>query len=146
MLGLLLVLPGGCAVSLVGVVEPAERGMVLSTVEGHEHRLLLDGPSRPIQALDGHLVEVEGRKVCRRVHVEEWRVLEGPHGLATWAGRVVAYGVQIGIEDHESGAVYFVDDLAAEKLRPYLGEIVVVEGYVDGPHRIRVLYWTAPPG
>ncbi len=132
----------GCAVHLVGIVEPTAQGPVLETPRGEQHHLLLDAGSRPMAALDGHLVEVDGRKLPGGVRVEEWRIIEGPHGMTTWAGNVVAYGVQIGIEDRNSGALYFVDDLAARALQPHLGEIVAVEGYVDGPHRIQVLYWT----
>jgi hypothetical protein len=47
----------------------------------------------------------------------------------------------IGVQDRNSGAYYLVDPDSAETLKPYVGKTVLLEGYVEGAHRVRVLYF-----
>lgn len=134
-------LAGGCAVRVQGVVEPAAGGARLTTSDGGQYRLVLLGDAQPVGRLDGHIVAVEGNRALGAVRVTEWTVLEGVHGMSTWVGPLAAMGSQLGIQDRNSGAFYWVDDAAARRLGAHAGELVLVEGYVDGPHRVRVLYF-----
>jgi hypothetical protein len=47
----------------------------------------------------------------------------------------------LGLQDRNSGAYYLLDPDAALELSPYVGLPVLVEGYVEGAHRVRVLYY-----
>jgi hypothetical protein len=49
--------------------------------------------------------------------------------------------VQVGLQDRNTGSFYFVDDVAASTLAPYVGLPVLVEGWVDGPQRINVQFY-----
>lgn len=132
----------------MGLVRPHGEGTRLLTQEGEEYRLVLLGDARPIAALDGHLVEVDGSRFGRRIRVTDWSVLEGKHGLPTWVGVLRRHGEQIGLHDRNSDAFYLVDRASEGVLAPWLGNVVLLEGYVVGAHLVRVVYYrplTGPP-
>lgn len=131
----------GCAWHGRGLVEPGNNGVRLTDISGRSVLLVTDADSRPLQRLDGHLTEVWGRRLIGPVQVREWRVLEGVHGLAVWVGPVTLQGIQVGLQDHNSGSFYFVDKEAARVLAARPDETILVEGHVDGPNRIKVLYY-----
>ncbi len=136
---LLTALLFGCATHVRGLVEPTPTGARLTTVEGRSYRLILTPQSAPIHSLDGHLVDAWGTRVFRTVRVGRWMVGEGLHGMPTWVGELVVLGDQLGVEDVNSGVFYLLDDASAPALQAYAGEIVLLEGYVTGPHRVHVL-------
>jgi hypothetical protein len=122
-------------------VEPTSTGARLTTVQGQSYRLILTPQSAPIHHLDGHLIDAWGPRIFRTVRVGRWTVGEGLHGMPTWVGDLVPLGEQVGIEDLNSGVLYLLDDAAAATLTPHVGEVVLLEGYVIGPHRVQVLYY-----
>jgi len=134
-------LRSGCPTHALGIVEPANPGTTLTTSTGMRYRLALGLDASPMKWLDGHMAEVSGPRVGKRIRVKEWKVVEGLHGLPVWVGELEARGVQIGLQDRNSGAYYLVDQEAANTLWPFLGEPVLLEGYVEGAHRVRVVYF-----
>lgn len=130
-----------CATHLIGLVTPTERGTTLTEIDGTRYRLVLGPDSAPMAWLDGHLAEVDGQLVFRRVHVTDWKVPEGLHGMPAWVGALEEVGVQVGMHDRNSGAYYLFDEDASELLHPFLGLPVLIEGYVEGAHRVRVVYF-----
>jgi len=132
---------GGCAVKVSGLARPTPAGPTVETREGEVYRLVTSPDSVALAALDGHEVVVEGQRAFGAVRVTDWQVVGGLHGMPVWVGEVRGMGAQIGVDDRNSGAFYWVDDHAAQTLDDHVGEVVLLEGYVDGPHRIRVMYW-----
>ncbi|MFT4622457.1 MAG: hypothetical protein ACI8PZ_001113 [Myxococcota bacterium] len=112
--------------------------MKLLEVTGERWQLVLLGPAEPLTALAGHVVEVTGQRVFRTVRVGGWRVREGQHGMPAWVGPVQRMGAQVGIDDRNTGQFFWLDAAAAAELGAHIGEMVLVEGYVDGPHRVRM--------
>ena len=142
MLLLLFALVGaGCATHRVGLVHAAEGPIVLESMDGKKVRLVTLGDAAPIAHLDGHMLEVWGQRLFGAMRISKWRVDQGIHGLATWVGKLEAHGVQIGLHDRNSGGFYFVSEKIEDELAPHLGKQVLLEGYVDGPHRIQVLFY-----
>jgi hypothetical protein len=133
----------GCAVHRVGLLSVEDGPVVLASLEGQRERLLLVGDDSRLRQLDGHLIELDGRKGLGRIEVSTWRALEGPHGLPVWVGPVQVLGIQVGIEDTASQMLVFVDQLAARDMREHVGDWVAAEGYIDGPQRVQVLHWRA---
>jgi hypothetical protein len=133
----------GCAVHRVGLLTAEDGPVVLQSLEGQQEKLLLVGDSTRLRQLDGHLVELDGRKGFGRIEVSTWRVLEGPHGLPVWVGPVQRLGMQVGIEDMASQMLVFVDKISAQELRGLAGDWVAAEGYIDGPQQVQVLHWRA---
>jgi hypothetical protein len=131
----------GCPFHETGLVRPTDEGTVLETPTGDQFRVVTAGQAAPLAALDGHTTEVWGTRISRRVHVTDWKVLEGLHGLPAWVGELDQRGIMIGVQDRNSGAYYLVDPDSAETLKPYVGKTVLLEGYVEGAHRVRVLYF-----
>jgi hypothetical protein len=132
---------GGCAFHATGLATPTPAGPTLVEIDGTSHRLLVGPDAAPLSHLDGHTIRVEGQKVLGAVRVTDWSIQEGLHGMPVWVGPVKLMGAQVGVEDRNSGAFYWVDDAAARTLSAHAGSVVLVEGYVDGPHRVRALYW-----
>jgi hypothetical protein len=97
------------------------------------------GEGRPLADLDGYTVEVWGRRALGPLRVERWAVVEG--SLPAFVGVVERRGLQVGLLDQGSQAFYFLDGVDA--LAEHVGDLVVVEGYVDGPHRVRVTAYRA---
>lgn len=132
----------GCAVHLVGIVAPGDgRGTTLTTMEGKPYRLILSGDAKPMAYLDGHEAEIDGVKTFGRVRVQKWKVTQGLHGLEVWVGPLDERGVQVGIQDRNTGSYFLLDPDGAEALVPYVGETVLLEGYVVGAHVVKVVYY-----
>ena len=140
-LGLAVWLAPGCAVKATGVVHPAQPRPTLDTFDGQSWELSTSGDAEVLQWLDGHSVKVEGTAIGRRLRVSSWTVTDGLHALQVWVGPLVVDGAQVGLLDHNSGAFYIVDGAAADTLARYRGLPVLLEGWVDGAHRVRVLYF-----
>ena len=138
---LLTVLLGACAAHVRGLVEPAGAGARLTTVDGRVYKLILTGGAVPIRALGGHLIDVQGPRLANAIRVGTWSVGDGLHGMPTWVGKLVVMGDRVGIQDINSGALYFVDEKAGDLLRASDDQVVLLEGYVDGPHTVKVLYY-----
>ena len=138
--GLLLLL-FGCAFKESGLARPSADGVVLDMMDGRQVPLKTDTDSDPLRFLDGHSVHVEGRRVGRAVRVSEWQVLEGLHGMNVWVGPVGRNSGGIGVDDRNSRVFYWVDEEAAATLAPWLGKVVLIEGYVDGHHRVHATAW-----
>ena len=137
--GGIVLLATGCATHAIGLIEP--EGPTLVTQEGKEYRLVLGPDSRPIAALDGHTVEIDGLRSGRRLRVTDWSVLEGVHGLPTWVGVLERHGGNLGLLDRNSDAYYLVAPEAIDVLTPFVGQVVLLEGFVEGAHVVRVVYY-----
>ncbi len=131
----------GCAVHVDGLVEADGARTWLRTAEGHRYRLVTTGEAAPMAALDGHLAHVDGRRVGRAVTVEDWTVTEGLHGMTAWVGRLQWMGAQLGLQDRNSGSFYTLERGAEDALGDHAEKVVLVEGYVVGPNRVKVLYY-----
>jgi hypothetical protein len=138
--GLLLV--SGCPFHDVGLVRPVDDTTTLEDIDGFTYRLILtDADAAPLHYLDGHTADVWGTRLFHNVHVTDWKVIEGLHGMPAWVGTLEEKGVQLAILDRNSKAWYVLDRDATESLEPYVGKVVLVEGYVDGAQRVRVVYF-----
>ena len=113
----------------------------LLTADGAELRLLLDEDSAPLAYLDGHLAELWGKRVLRKLTVEGWVVMEGLHGLPTWVGEVVVGPGGVHLADTTTDEAYRVDDSGADVLREFAGLPVLVEGYIEDAQVVRVVYF-----
>lgn len=143
LLAVLGIATGGCAFHAEGLVGPEGAVTVLNTLDGERYRLALDSEdTRPLAFLQNHTTEIDGTRVFRVVHVTDWKVLEGLHGMPTWVGVLQDQGGRnLGITDRNSDAFYVLDEGATGLLRPELGKVVLVEGYVEGPHQVHVVYY-----
>lgn len=132
---------GGCAVTLRGAVYPDADGRpVLHLVEGGTRRLVLPPPAAPLAGLDGEGVRIEGRRGLRGVTVHDWKVPEGTRGLQTWVGVLERRDGMLRIFDRNAGSSYLVDDRAHPELGDAVGFTVLIEGWVEGAHAVRVAY------
>ncbi|MBA2320792.1 MAG: hypothetical protein H0V89_06520 [Deltaproteobacteria bacterium] len=130
----------GCAVRLRGVIEAPEGTARLRLLDGHSLRLIAAGPAAGLGSLDGSWVEITGQRTLGTVRVAWWTVTEGPHGFPAYVGVLQPFGSQLGLEDRASGATLLLDDAAVAALWPERGRLVVLEGYIDGPHRLHVTW------
>lgn len=142
-LRLFLVLLGmsGCAVSLQGAVQPDANGdTILHLPSGDTRRLILPESARPLAFLDGEGVELEGRRGLVGVRVIDWSVPQGTRGLQTWVGVLERRDGSLRIFDRNARARYFVDDRGQPELADAVGRTVLLEGWVEGAHAVRVAY------
>ena len=130
----------GCVVRLQGLVHESRPGAQLEVPDGTRYRLVTVGDAAPLAQLGGHLVHVDGRRIFRTIRVEDWQVPEGVHGMTAWVGELRTLGVQLGIQDRNSGGFYLLDAEAEARLSDDAGKVVLVEGYVVGPHQVKVMY------
>ena len=133
------VLSAGCAHTAKGMIGSSPTGVTLEELHGRQVRLVLGPESQPLASLTDHYVEVRGLRALGMFRVQKWWVLEGPHALPVWVGPLEVLGRRVGLRDHSSGAFYFLDE-GVKELLDEGGNWVVVEGYVDGPHEIRVMF------
>lgn len=131
----------GCLWHGEGLVHGGERGPTLEGPTGERYKLALDEESGGLAYLDGLVVTVDGRRVGRRLKVEEWHILGGLHGMPVWFGRLERRGAKLGLQDRNNGGFYLVARSAEASLAPQLGKQVMLEGYVVGTHLIEVTDW-----
>lgn len=132
----------GCMAHQSGLVQRDGEQVSLLTEHGKQIRLRLPTEEvRPVARLEDHLVEVDGIRGPGGLRVTDFKVREGLHGLSAWVGVLEPLGVQVAIHDRTSGATYILVPDSAETLRPYLMKPVLLEGYVEGPHMVRVMYY-----
>lgn len=144
LVGIALAAPtAGCAVKLTGIVAPSATGpgTSLTTPEGDRYTLVLGPESQPLGFLDGHEAWIEGGRIGQSVRVSDWKVVGGLHGLQVWVGPVDVLGVQVGIADRNTGSFFVLDEASWDVLAPFAGDTVLVEGWVEGAHRLRVVYY-----
>ncbi len=137
----LLLFVFACTASLQGLVEKRPLGTWIKTSEGTDYQLVLGEGASAVSHLEGLIVEVEGRRVFRKVTVEQWRCREGSHGLTAWIGVVEERGVQLGLYDRNSDGWYFFDEDSIDTLRPFAGKPMLIEGYVVGAHEVAAVYY-----
>lgn len=121
-------------------METTPTGARIVSSTGERMRLVHGPDDAALDALDGYRVVLEGNRLFGALRVTTWEVPEGLHGMAVWIGRLERRGMQLGLLDHDSGAFYLLDEEAWRELDLAVGQLVLVEGYIDGPHRVRVLH------
>ena len=133
-----------------GIVSPHGERVEIWENDGRRTRLVLGEGSEPIRYLDGVVVEVEGPRFGRRVVVQDWTVGLTDTGAMPFVGVLTLYGSNWLIEDRVSGGTVLLDPATLLGLEAHKGQPVLVEGFVAGPQRIRVVRWRAlyggPPG
>lgn len=131
----------GCAVTRVGLVEPADDRVWLRGLGGEVASLRLEGDAEPVRWLHGCIVEVRGPRLGRTVVVRDWRVLDAGDGSGNFVGVLRAWGGRLLIEDRNLGAVLVVDDALAGELRPWVDQPVLLFGYLSGPSTVTPVAW-----
>lgn len=144
-LGLLL----ACAarVQVVGVLASGEADPaggarpVLTQESGAQLRLVLDAESAPLRHLEACTVQVEGPRLGHRVLVRDWSVLAAADGSAPYVGTLELHGSNLILRDRNSGSILVLEERSAAPLRPFVGQPVLVIGYVEAAHVVRVMGW-----
>lgn len=134
---------GGCAIPVraQGVVRPVDGEVMIAGGSGKARPLHLTGRATPLQYLDGHVVELEGRLRRGAIDVERWQVTEGLHGLPVWVGEVVEVGGRLGLFMPEAGATTPIDPENAPELTPFVGRLLLVEGWFDTSVGVHVAFF-----
>ena len=115
--------------------------MELHQLDGAVLRLRLSPGSEPVGYLDGHIVEVEGRRVGRSVRVGRWSLVEGLSGMPVHVGVVQRVGSGVGLVDRQTGERLALDPDASATLASWIGRVVLVEGYGTGPGQLTATAW-----
>lgn len=134
---------GGCAGLAVqgrGLVRVEGDVVTLAASSGRTRALRLDGDEVVLRAAEGLLVEVEGTLRRGDIDVDRWTIVEGPHGLAAFVGRLRADGSGLWLDRGAGDAALRLDDSLAPA-PDAVGRLVLVEGAVDGPYAVRALAW-----
>jgi hypothetical protein len=140
--GGLALLASGCAAHVKGLVRPlADGGTLLETTEGDAYHLNLAGDAKQLGYLDGHLVEVWGKGSRSKLNVEGYHILRGVTGMTVFTGPLVMRSGELTIQDRYAQGFILLDDSSLADLLPYLGKPVLVEGYVEGAQRVKVVKW-----
>lgn len=141
MLWLLLVLGTGCAVRQKGLIFVEAGTAYLESVQRERWALKAEDDVQGLSRLDGHLLEVVGRRTGRTIRVSQYTVLEGTHGLAHWVGTIVRNRGNLGLLDVEGSQFRPIvgDQLSA--LYENIGSLVILEGYIERAGEVRVVYY-----
>lgn len=138
---MLMTMMTGCAMSVHGTLAPVDNHMTVRAISGEQTRLALRGEAAVIEFMGGELVQLDGTRAWGRLRVKEWRILEGASGLPAYVGRLRVVGTQLVLQDHFSGAVFALADTVTQELRPFVGQPVMVEGYIDPTYRLEVMHF-----
>ncbi len=142
-LAVLIIVLAGCGRRLTGLISPGDLGPRLTTPEGRELSLIVEGDARGLGALSGWLVEVRGARAFGAVRVADWSIVSGPADLPAYVGRLERRGLMWGLTDRSTGAFVVFEGWPELPV----GALVAVEGWIDGPHRVHVVAVTVlrPP-
>ena len=132
----------GCAGTWSGFVERSAQGeTTLAGPTGDRHKLVLLGEARQLGMAEDYYAEVEGEKWLGRIRVRDWKLHYGPRSLTVWTGNLESRGIQVGLLDRNSGGYYFIEEESGGELSEFIGKPVLIEGYVEGAHHVRVVYF-----
>ncbi|MEC7240578.1 MAG: hypothetical protein VXW32_05020 [Myxococcota bacterium] len=134
----------GCALQgeVAGVVRVSDGSEVhLDAMSGESYRLFLSAEAEWLRELDGASVWAQGPQLGDRFWVGEWRVVTGADGSAPYLGPLRLHGANLVLRDRNSGADYVFDEASFHKLKGSAGEVVLVSGFVVGPHTLHVVEW-----
>jgi hypothetical protein len=130
----------GCTTVLRGHVEHPDGDTVIVTEHGKSVRLTFNEETAPVARLDGDLIEVRGSKALGTLHVVDFVVIDGQHGLQVWVGPVQMSGLSLGVADRNSDRWYPFDASSVPDLRARLGQMVIVEGWLTPDFHVHVAY------
>ena len=143
MAGLIALWLVGCALhgEGSGVVRVVQSGPQIDSVSGQSWSMKLSGNSKWIEHLEGDSVWVAGRRLGDTIWVKEWRVITGADGSAPYLGLLRRHGANLVLQDWNSGGEYVFDDSSYERMGVAAGKVVLVRGFVVGPHTLHVVDW-----
>lgn len=96
----------------------------------------------PIIKLDGCRVELKGPKIGRLVYVKDWRVTDAGDGSEPFVGILWKPALKMIIEDRNSGTPIYISPQSVEVLKPYIGHLVMLSGYIVGVQELLVVQYT----
>jgi len=133
----------GCSLkgNVTGLVRTSDEVTVLDAVDGSTVELALVGDSRLIEDLEGHSVNVIGPRIGKTLRVREWSIVTGADGSTPYWGVLRWHGANLVLDDRNSGAQFVFDEGSYELLREGAGHLVLIQGFVVGPHVLHVMEW-----
>ena len=133
----------GCSVKadVTGMVRDSDEGVVLDVLDGSNVLLGLSGDALLIAELDGHSVKVLGVRIGKKLHVKEWSIVTGVDGSTPYWGILRWHGANLVLEDRNSGGLFVFDESSFKDLREGAGHLVLIQGFVVGPHVLHVMEW-----
>ena len=136
-----IVLVSGCATARKGFIEID--GPTVLLVESRGTKIPVKGPSLELglRQLDEHLLQVWGKRTPNAFRVDRYRVLEGTHGISVWMGRIAIRAGVLGLVDVEGSLFRPLREMEEGALTEHIGDLVLVEGYIEGAERVRVVYY-----
>jgi hypothetical protein len=146
---------GLAAAALVGCAPAAHRGLArvgdrgqvtLLRPEGGTLRLSYDPAAAPLHQLAGCVLEVDGVRIGRRVRVQDWSVLDAGEGSAPFVGVLRREGMKWLLDDRNSGSTFALVPESMGRLTEQRGQLVLVVGFVVGPHAVSVVRWAPLTG
>jgi hypothetical protein len=144
LLGLLLAsFLSSCAIPVHGIGTITTSGLktMITSIEGRERTLKLDGANASMHYLNGHEVEFDGIWRGSSIDIGSWRVNQGINGLPAWVGEVRVVQGHVVMYVFADGIYVAFDEESEEVLEPHLGHIVLVEGYMQNNVGLRVVYY-----
>ena len=124
-----------------GLLRHSQDTLHLDNVHGETWELRLKGDAEWLEHLEGHSVRVSGSRWGDRIHVKEWMVLAGADGSAPYLGLLERHGANLVLNDRNSGARFVFDPTSFEAIESGVGKVVLVRGFVVGPHVLHVVDW-----
>jgi len=110
--------------------------------DGGHWDLVLTGDARALEVLGGCGVELEGLKVGKRLTVVDWRVTAAPDGSAPFIGPLRRHGSNLVLEDRTTNGLLVLEAKSSAEMATAVGDMVMVMGFVVGPHVVRVVAWS----
>lgn len=138
----LTLLLAGCTlpVSARGLVSAAEGGLVITASNGKSRPLAVNAEVAALTHTEGLLVEVEGLLRRGVIEVDTFRIVEGPHGMAAYVGRLIETPTGLWLEQPGGQPSVRLDDRQVPAPNA-VGRVVLVEGLVDADDTVHVVAW-----
>jgi hypothetical protein len=132
-----------CAVPVraIGVVTNEGPRTVITSNEGRSRSLALKGPHVAMRYLDGHEVDLEGLWRGGAINVDRWRVSQGLHGLPAWVGELRRTPNGLVLHVLADDVSIPVDEDSADILDPFVGRMVLIEGFLEVSVGLRVMFY-----
>ena len=133
----------GCSLraDVTGMVREGNDVVVIDTLEGGSVELVLRGDGVLIEELEGHSVHVRGPKIGSKIHVRDWSIVTGADGSTPYWGALRWHGANLVLDDRNSGAQFVFDEGSFDRVREGAGRVVLIQGFVVGPHVLHVMDW-----
>ena len=121
-----------------GLLLKEDNKVYLRTIQGESYHIHAGKDGKYLEQLGGCQIQLQAKRLLNHLWLDSWVIQDAGDGSAPFLGRLERRGIQWVMNDLNSKALYILDGLDL-LYTPQNDQVVLVVGYINGPHLIKVV-------